>query len=165
MRPLALLLLVACGAARHPDPVGAPTVVQHANGHDAARAFTDGDRADVEATLAAQAAAWNRGDLDGFMDKYARTDRLVFTSGGKIRRGWQATYDAFRTKYATAPGTMGTLTFDVLQVDPAGADGCIVLGRWTLVSGAHPATGLFSVVLERQAGGWRVIHDHTSADP
>lgn len=165
MRPLALVLLVACGGARQPDPVGEPTPVQRANGHDAARAFTDGDRADVEATLAAQAEAWNREDLDGFMDKYTRSDQLVFTSGGKVRRGWQATYDAFSTKYATAPGTMGQLQFEVLQVDPAGADGCVVLGRWTLTSGAHPATGLFSVVLERQAAGWRVIHDHTSADP
>jgi ketosteroid isomerase-like protein len=130
-----------------------------------AHSFTPADRAAVTATLEAQVAAWNREDIAGFMDKYARSDQLVFTSGGKIRRGWQATYDAFRTKYATAPGTMGQLQFEVLQIDPAGADGCVVLGRWTLVSGAHPATGIFSVVLERQSQGWRVIHDHTSADP
>lgn len=128
-------------------------------------AFTPADRVAVTATLEAQVAAWNREDLVGYMNGYARTDRLVFTSGGRIRRGWQATYDAYKTKYASAPGTMGQLAFEILQIDPDGADGAVVLGRWTLTSGAHPATGLFSVVLERQADGWRVIHDHTSADP
>lgn len=144
MKPLLLLALCACATAR---------------------SFTAADRSDVSAVLEAQVAAWNREDLAGYMDKYARSEQLVFTSAGKVRRGWQATYDAFRTKYATAPGTMGQLQFEVLQIDPAGADGCVVLGRWTLTSGAHPATGLFTVVLERQAAGWRVIHDHTSADP
>jgi ketosteroid isomerase-like protein len=143
VRLLALIVAVLCGCT-------------------GARTFTTADRAAVIGVLDAQAAAWNRGDLAGYMAGYAKTDTLVFTSGGTVRRGWQATFDAYQKKYATAPGTMGALRFDIQQVDALGADGAIVLGIWTLTGGGHPATGIFSVALARTPDGWRVIHDHTS---
>ena len=40
----------------------------------------------------------------------------------------------------------------------------IVLGRWKLTETPNAGSGVFSVVLERRPEGWRVIHDHTSAD-
>ena len=128
------------------------------------RAFTAGDRAAVEAVLAAQADAWNRGDLAGYMDGYARTDDLVFTSGAQIRRGWQETRDKYQARYGSDPSTMGRLTFELLGVQPVGADGAVVLGRWRL-DGPQAGSGVFSVVLERRPEGWRVVHDHTSSDP
>lgn len=109
-----------------------------------------------------QAAAWNRGDLAGYMAGYANTPALVFTSGGKVRRGWQEAFDYYQAKYARNPAAMGKLAFAVMQVDAIGADGAVVLGTWTLTSSERPATGVFSVVLERGAQGWRIIHDHTS---
>ena len=44
--------------------------------------FSGADRAAVTAVIEQQRAAWNRGDLAGYMDGYARTPELVFTSGG-----------------------------------------------------------------------------------
>ena len=32
------------------------------------------DDAEIRAVMSAQAAAWNRGDIDGFMNGYARSD-------------------------------------------------------------------------------------------
>lgn len=122
------------------------------------------DRAGVEAVLAAQAAAWNRGDLEGYMAGYARSPDLVFTSGGQIRRGWDETLAKYRARYGSDPSTMGRLRFEILGVQPVGADGAVVLGRWTLTDTPAAGTGLFSVVLERQPAGWRIVHDHTSAD-
>lgn len=127
--------------------------------------FTPSDRDAVKAVLDAQMTAWNKGDLDGYMNGYAKTEWLVFTSGGKIRNGWQATYDAFHQKYAQNPAAMGKLAFEILAIDPVGADGAVVLGNWILTNSPSDGRGVFSVVLERRADGWKVIHDHTSSAP
>jgi ketosteroid isomerase-like protein len=113
--------------------------------------------------LDAQVSAWNRGDLAGYMAGYARTEGLVFTSGGKIRRGWQATFDAFQQRYAKDPAAMGKLSFEVISIDPLGADGAVVLGHWVLTGSPSDGAGIFSVVLERRPEGWKIIHDHTSS--
>ncbi len=99
------------------------------------------------------------------MAGYAQSPELVFTSGSKIRRGWQETHDKYKAKYGSDPSTMGRLSFEVLGVQALGADGAVVLGRWTLTDTPQAGSGVFSVVLARTAEGWKVVHDHTSSDP
>jgi ketosteroid isomerase-like protein len=123
------------------------------------------DRVAISAVLRSQADAWNRGDLVGYMDGYARTPALIFTSGGNIRHGWQDAFDHFQARYATDPKAMGSLRFDVLSIDPVGADGAVVLARWELTGTPNAGHGVFSLVLERRPEGWRIIHDHTSSSP
>jgi ketosteroid isomerase-like protein len=151
-RDLALLVLVltACGGAR-PQPVK--------------RMFTPTDRHAVKVVLDAQADAWNAGNIFGYMTGYAKVDWLVFTSGGKIRRGWEETYQAFETKYAQDPSAMGKLAFEILSIDPVGPDGAVVLGNWILTGSPSDGRGVFSLVLERRPDGWKIIHDHTSSSP
>ena len=114
--------------------------------------------------LAAQRDAWNRGDLDGYMAGYEHSGELVFTSGSKIRRGWQETYDKYRAKYGGDRATMGKLGFEILGVQALGADGAIVLGRWQLTETPAAGAGVFSVALRRMGAGWRIVHDHTSIE-
>jgi ketosteroid isomerase-like protein len=120
------------------------------------------DRSAILAVLDDQVAAWNKGDLAGYMNGYAKSDELVFTSGGKVRKGWQVTHDTYLKKYAQDKTAMGTLKFEVLGVQSLGADGAVVLGNWILTGSPSDGRGVFSVVLERRPEGWRVIHDHTS---
>ncbi|HMG20684.1 MAG TPA: nuclear transport factor 2 family protein [Kofleriaceae bacterium] len=127
--------------------------------------FEPTDRAAIAAVLDRQIAAWNRGDLTSYMDGYAHTPALVFTSGGNIRHGWQDAFDHYQARYAKDPGAMGTLAFQIDSIDPVGADGAVVLGRWDLTTTAHPGRGVFTLVLERRSEGWRIIHDHTSLSP
>ncbi|MCC6996318.1 MAG: DUF4440 domain-containing protein [Deltaproteobacteria bacterium] len=124
--------------------------------------LTASDDAAVRAVLETQREAWNRGDLDAFMAGYARADELTFTSGGHIQRGFAATQARYRERYGDGAAGMGQLDFELLAVQGVGADGAVVLGRWRLTGTASAGGGVFSVVLERQAAGWRVIHDHTS---
>lgn len=116
------------------------------------------------AVLIAQQEAWNRGDLEGYMAGYLRSDELVFTSGGNVRRGWQETHDKYKAKYGSDPSTMGKLAFDILGVQSLGDEGAIVLGRWKLTDTPNAGGGVFSVALRKTPDGWRVIHDHTSSD-
>ena len=149
MRALLLVVFVACGAKAPPPK----------------HMFQPSDRDAVKAVLDAQVDAWNKGDLDGYMNGYAKTEWLVFTSGSRIRRGWQETYDTYKKKYAQDPSAMGKLVFEILSIDPIGADGAVVLGNWILTNSPSDGRGVFSVVLERRPDGWKVIHDHTSAVP
>jgi len=125
--------------------------------------LTASDDAAVRAVLEAQRLAWNRGDLDAFMAGHAHSDELTFTAGGHVQRGFAATQARYRERYGSDPAGMGHLDFEVLAVQAVGADGAVVLGRWRLTGTANAGAGVFSVVLERQAGGWRIIHDHTTA--
>jgi ketosteroid isomerase-like protein len=128
------------------------------------RAFQRADRDAVTDVLERQRIAWNRGDLDAYMGGYARTPDLVFTSAGQIRRGWDDTMRRYRSRYGGDRAGMGQLAFAILQVQPLGADGAVVLGRWRVTGTPNQGSGVFSVVLERRPEGWRIVHDHTSRD-
>ena len=116
---------------------------------------------EIRAVLAAQQASWNRGDIDGYMNGYARSNATVFVSGDTITRGWQTVRDHYKKKYAGAQA-MGRLEFSDLEITPLGADIAVALGRWQLFrKGDHPH-GRFTLLFRRTAEGWRIVHDHTS---
>ncbi len=129
----------------------------------APRAFAPADDAAIRSVITAQVAAWNRGDLAGYMAGYDHSPGLVFTSGGQIHRGWQETFDRYKSRYGADPSTMGHLGFELVQIQPLGADGAIVLGRWKL-DGPQAGSGVFSLGLSRTRDGWRIVHDHTSLE-
>jgi beta-aspartyl-peptidase (threonine type) len=112
--------------------------------------------------LEAQAAAWNKGDLEGFMAGYWNSADLTFYSGGEVTRGWQATLERYRKKYKREGQDMGTLAFRNLDVQVLGADAVLVRGRYELKRGSATATGLFTLLMKRLPEGWRIVHDHTS---
>jgi ketosteroid isomerase-like protein len=118
----------------------------------------------IRTVLTAQQDAWNRGDLDAFMAGYAHSPDIIFTSGGKVRRGWDETYAKYKAKYGADRSTMGTLAFQILGVQPLGDAGAIVLGRWQLTGTPNAGAGVFSLGLQRTRAGWRIVHDHTSID-
>lgn len=116
---------------------------------------------EICAVLDAQQNAWNRGDVDGFMNGYHRSPATVFVSGDTVTRGWQTVRDRYRKKYATA-AQMGRLTFSDLEITPLSRDLAMVLGRWKLVrKGDHPH-GRFTLLFRRTPDGWRIVQDHTS---
>ena len=123
------------------------------------------DPAAIRAVLDAQVAAWNRGDVPGFMDGYWRSDSLRFASGGTVQYGWQTTLDRYRRGYPDR-AAMGRLTFSDLRIAPLSADAATVFGRWGLERDTllPPASGLFTLVFRRTPQGWRIVHDHTSSD-
>jgi ketosteroid isomerase-like protein len=119
------------------------------------------DDAEIRAVMSAQSAAWNRGDIDGFMDGYDRSSATEFVSGDKLTRGWQTVRDRYRKKYDSRE-KMGTLTFSQLKITPLGADAALVLGRWSLVRKADNPHGIFTLLFRKTPAGWRIVHDHTS---
>src|SRR5207253_10744700 len=80
------------------------------------------DRAAVQKLLDDQAAAWNKGDLKGFMAGYWKSDKLSFFSGNKKTAGWDATFERYRKAYQAEGKEMGKLTFDELSIELLGND-------------------------------------------
>lgn len=118
----------------------------------------------IRAVLAAQAAAWNAGDLAGFMDGYARLPTLRFASGGEVTCGWDETLARYRARYQD-PGAMGTLAFSDLEITVLSDDAAVVFGRWRLSRSGDAPHGLFTLLFRRMESNWRVVADHTSAAP
>ena len=116
----------------------------------------------VRAVLTAQSQAWNRGDLEGYRDGYARSPDTVFVSGDSVARGWQTVLDRYRKKYDSRD-KMGTLTFSDLEITPLGNDAALALGRWHLQRATDEPHGRFSLILRRTKQGWKIVHDHSSA--
>ena len=119
------------------------------------------DEAEIRAVLAAQTAAWNRGDIDGFMGGYARSGATEFISGDRLTRGWQTVRDRYKKKYDSRE-KMGTLTFSELKITRLGSDAALVIGRWKLVRKGDKPHGRFTLLFRRTPAGWRIAHDHTS---
>ncbi|MBI5865292.1 MAG: DUF4440 domain-containing protein [Planctomycetes bacterium] len=119
------------------------------------------ERSDFAAILERQAAAWNRGDIDEFMQDYWKSENLTFSSGGKTQRGWEGTRDRYQQRYAT-PEQMGTLRFSIDEMQPLGRDAALVLGQWDLSRTSGDVGGNFSLVFRRIEGRWVIAHDHTS---
>jgi beta-aspartyl-peptidase (threonine type) len=118
-------------------------------------------RAVVESVLRAQQDAWNRGDVNEFMEHYWNSDELTFSSGGKITRGWTATLNRYRERYPT-PEEMGQVNFSNLEITPLGGSAAMVLGEWNLERESEPLSGNFTLVLRKFDDRWLIIHDHTS---
>ena len=121
------------------------------------------EKAAVRRVLDAQVAAWNKGDLPGFMDGYWRSNDLTFFSGDKKLAGWQATLDRYRQRYQGEGKEMGKLSFEELSVELLGNDHALVRGRFRLRLEKESPTGIFTLVLRKLPAGWRIIHDHTSS--
>ena len=117
---------------------------------------------EITALLGAQAAAWNRGDLPGFMQAYAQTGELRFASGGTVTYGWQPTLERYQQRYPDK-AAMGTLAFSDLVVTELAPDAALVFGRWQLTRATDAPHGLFTLTLKKSAAGWRIIFDHTSS--
>lgn len=165
-------------AAPAPQAVTSPTpvaAVGHAGqGLDAAPAPTTSQASDnqslrdpadiIEATLHAQAAAWNEGNLDAYMETYWKSDDLKFVSDVDITNGWSDTLKRYRDRYAGDDG-LGWLVFDKIDVEVVTDDVAVVTGRYNLTKGDAVSSGAYSLVMKQMAGVWQIVHDHTTADP
>ena len=138
--PAAFLLLTACATTR-PAATAVPQIRQ---------------------VLLAQTAAWNQGDVAGFMRGYWHSDSLVFIGQSGLTYGWEPTLDNYRRRYPNA-ARMGQLTFTDLRIIPDGPATAHVVGRWHL---ARPAAGNleghFLLVFRRLDGQWLIVADHSS---
>ncbi len=165
MRELLLLVALAVAASLFAsrqayrvagaDPFGTVALAASAQGRA---------EAELRALLDAQVAAWNRGDVEGFMQGYWKSDGTIFVGSGGVLRGWQAVLDRYHKNYPDR-AAMGRLEFSELEITPLAPDAAVILGHWQLEREKDRPGGYFTLIVRRLPEGWRIIHDHTSAQP
>ncbi|MEK6302537.1 MAG: nuclear transport factor 2 family protein [Acidobacteriota bacterium] len=118
---------------------------------------------EIRAVLDRQTECWNRRDLKGFMEGYWRSPELTFFSGGTETSGWDKTFARYRQRYQGLGNEMGRLDFTNLKVELFGDGAAFVRGRYHLKMASGDSGGLFTLTFRKLAGGWKIVHDHTSS--
>ena len=103
---------------------------------------------EIESVLRAQQEAWNRGNIDAFMNGYSRSDATVFVSSDEVTRGWQKVLDRYKQKYSDR-AKMGMLTFSNLEITGLSNDSAVVLGSWKLKRASDEPHGRFTLIFRR----------------
>ena len=115
----------------------------------------------IRTLLQQQTEAWNRGDLEGFMQTYWKSDSLMFIGKSGVTHGWQQTLDNYKRNYPDK-AAMGTLSFDIIQVKPLSETYYYVTGKWMLQRTAGGLSGYYTLLVQRINGSWKIISDHSS---
>jgi len=122
------------------------------------------DTSAIQKVLSAQQEAWNRGDIDGFMNGYAKSSSTTFVSEDEVTRGWETVRNRYRNAYSDR-SQMGKLTFFDLDITSLGQDSALVTGGWRLEREKDAPHGRFTLLFRLTDAGWKIVHDHTSAAP
>ncbi|MFL6314334.1 MAG: YybH family protein [Terriglobales bacterium] len=123
----------------------------------------------IKHVLLSQVEAWNHGKLEAFMQGYWHSPDLTFFSGATETRGWEPTLARYRQRYQAEGKEMGKLEFQKLNIDLLSRRSAVVTGQWQLTmsntktSDGKQPHGLFTLIFKRMPGGWKIVHDHTSA--
>jgi len=123
--------------------------------------FSQKEAETVKRLMRKQQEAWNRYDLEGFMEYYWKNDSLKFIGSKGLTYGWQPTLDNYKKSYPNAEA-MGTLNFDINSVELLGKNAVYVIGKWTLNKKDKVVGGYYTLLWKRIDGKWVIVADHTS---
>jgi len=123
----------------------------------------------IHAVLDAQIVAWNRGDIEGFMDGYWNSPEFIYIGNKQVTRGWQAMLDRYHQIFKSAEGTpvpMGRLELTETQIVSLDQNAALVWGTYQVTNpDGKRRGGLYTLVMRKLPEGWRTIYDRTTSEP
>lgn len=119
------------------------------------------DEEAVQQVIIQQQLSWNKGDIDGFMQGYLKSDSVMFVSVNGITYGWNAVLNNYKNAYKDTVA-MGKLQLQLLELKPLSAEYYFVTGQWHLVRTIGDIGGYFTLLFRKINGRWSIIVDHTS---
>ena len=108
-----------------------------------------------------QKNAWNKGDLNQFMETYWKNDSLMFIGKNGVTYGWQNTLDNYKKGYPDT-AAMGKLKFDILHVKKLSSSYYSVVGKWYLARSIGDVGGHFTLIFKKIKDKWLIVSDHSS---
>jgi len=118
---------------------------------------------DVAKALLAQQAAWNRAELEAYLNFYKDAPDTQAVLAGPVR-GMQSIRNAYSINFPRAE-TMGTLDESEVEVRALGDDHALATGHYHLTrtkKGGGDADGSFVDVFEKTPSGWKIIFSETT---
>ncbi len=116
---------------------------------------------EIKAILKEQTIAWNKGDIEGFMQSYWNNDSLMFIGKNGVKWGWKETLNNYKKGYPDKTA-MGNLSFDIIQVKKISDEYFFVVGKWMLSRTIGDLQGHFNLLLKKIEGKWLIVADHSS---
>ncbi|CAF1155179.1 unnamed protein product [Didymodactylos carnosus] len=126
--------------------------------------FMDPDKDIEEITMIMndQVAAWNRGDIDEFMNVYWKSDSLAFINKNGIKYGWKTVLDDYKQRYPNKD-MMGKLISGILKIELQSPVSAFLVGKWDLKRKENnDVGGYFTLLWKKIDGKWLITTDHTS---
>src|SRR4030095_6557137 len=125
-------------------------------------AFTQSnDELTIRNILDNQVKAWNKGDVEGFMQGYWKNDSLMFIGKNGINWGWQKTLENYKKGYPDTTA-MGKLSFDIIVIKKLSPEYYYVVGKWMLNRTIGDLSGHYDLLFKKINGSWLIIADHSS---
>ena len=115
----------------------------------------------ARSVLEQQAISWNKGDLNGYMQGYWKSDSLQFIGKNGVTYGWEKTLQNYQRSYPN-PEAMGKLTFTILHVNDINPTAAYVTGKWSLTRSMGNLEGYFTLLFRRIDNEWKIVADHSS---
>ena len=117
----------------------------------------------IKNLMQVQSDAWNKGDIDGFMKTYWKSEELQFIGSKGVTYGWQNTLDRYKKSYPSKDA-MGFLSFDLINLDQRSRKVISVVGKWHLKreESLGDLQGHFLLILKKIKGEWLIVADHSS---
>lgn len=123
-------------------------------------------RSEIITAMDNSASAWNRGDLNGFLNAYDPGSGTTFVGRNGVLRGRDAIRATYTKSYAAqfAPGgRRDSLSFENVQIDLLAPDVANVIAYYRLTRGdSTTGHGPTSLVMRHAGANWLIIHDHSS---
>ena len=121
---------------------------------------TFAQKSDILKVMSNQKTAWNRGDIEGYMQGYWKNDSLVFIGSRGTTYGWKNTLNNYKKGYPNKE-RMGELDFTDIRIKMLGKKHALVIGKWKLIREKDSPSGIFTLIFERFHKDWRIISDYT----
>ena len=119
------------------------------------------DHQRIRALFESGCAAWNRGDIDGYLADYWHSDELRWVSEGTVRYGFEAIAAGFKARF-DSPDNMGRLEVANLDIQLLGESDALAFGAWTQTTRMARRHGVFTVHIKKIDGEWLIVSDHSS---
>ena len=119
------------------------------------------DEIKIRQLLTDQTNAWNRGDIEGFMNGYWENDSLMFIGKSGVTYGWANTLTNYKKGYPDT-AAMGKLTFTLLQVKKLSKQYYHITGKWFLKRSIGDVGGHYTLLIRKINRRWVIVSDHSS---
>lgn len=119
------------------------------------------DKNKIISVLKEQENSWNKGDIEGFMQGYIRSDFLVFNGSKGPFYGWDSVKDRYLKTYPSKE-KMGKLNFKIQNISLISSNVAQLLGQFFLNYPNEQVSGYFTLVFIKTKGKWLILSDHTS---
>lgn len=123
--------------------------------------LSESDKNEIISVLKKQEKFWNKGDIDGFMQGYVKSDQLVFNGSKGPFYGWDSVKDRYIKTYPSKE-EMGILNFKIQYISLISSNVAQLLGQFYLTYPKKEVSGYFTLVFIKSKGRWLILSDHTS---